>query len=260
MLAGVHRGLLTHMSDSNEKGPRIFTTTHWSVVMAARDPAAPAARMALERLCAIYWSPIYFFFRRRGHPPERAEDLTQGLFAKLTTNPRAFAEVDPARGKFRNFLLRAAQNHVGDEIDKQGAEKRGGNVRVIPWDELTAEELYQHEPVDGSTPENIFERRWALTVLAGAQEALRAECSAAGKGELFDVLKEAIFCEREDNSTYAELGARLGKTQDAVRTAVPRLRERFGTLLRAEIAKTLDQPTEAQVEDELRDLIRILQS
>src|SRR6185503_3516822 len=157
-----------------------FTTTHWSVVAAARDSSSPGAREALERLCCAYWYPLYAYVRRQGNSPADAEDLTQAFFAFILEK-QALVTVDQEKGKFRSFLLAAFTHFFLDQLDRSQAAKRGGGRQIIHLDGLAPEDRYRLEPADPVSPEKLFERRWALTVLDQARVLLKAECAAAGK-------------------------------------------------------------------------------
>src|SRR2546422_337513 len=172
-----------------------FATTHWSVVLAAGDTASPRVAEALEQLCRTYWYPLYAYTRRRGYGPTEAQDLTQGFFARLLAR-NDLARVHPQKGRFRSFLLASPQHFLADEWDKASAEKRGGQATILSLDETTAEQRYQQEPADELTPEKIFDRRWALTVLDRAQASLKAEFASDGKSDLYEVLKILLSGEK----------------------------------------------------------------
>src|SRR5688572_4714851 len=175
-------------SDHLPASAREFTTTHWSVVLAARDGVSPQAAQALEKLCRTYWYPLYAYVRRKGHSREDAQDLTQGFFAHVLQ--RDFLEnVGPQKGRFRSFMLAALNHFISDQWDKARAEKRGGGQTFISLDDHNAEELYLAEPDSNLTAERMFEQRWALTLLAQALTRLREEFAAAGKTREFDHLK-----------------------------------------------------------------------
>jgi RNA polymerase sigma factor (sigma-70 family) len=223
------------------------------VVSAGRNDT-PDARNALEKLCRAYWFPIYAFVRRQGHGPHDAQDLTQDFFARLLEK-NYLAEVDPARGRFRSFLLAALKHFLANEWDKAQAQKRGGGQVIIPIDAAVAETSWGSEPADHLTAEKIFERRWALTLLEQVLRRLRAEYVRDGKENLFEQLKPTLT-EASRTVAYAEIAARLGTTEGAVKVAVHRLRQRYREVLRAEIADTVASPNE--VEDEIRNLFAAL--
>ena len=239
--------------DSRDGVPA-FTTTHWSVVLAARHSDPEQAKAALEQLCKRYWYPLYAFLRRRGHSPPEAEDLTQSFFAHLLSK-EALTRVERSKGLFRTFLLTSLVNFLHDERDRQQALKRGGGQRIISWDEMSAEEMYQHEPAGELTPEKLFERRWALTLIEQVLACLRQEYQAAGKEELFKQL-EPCLTGGVSSGFYDEAAARLHMNAGAVRVALHRLRRRLGELLQSEIAHTVNRPEE--IKEEIRHLFAAL--
>src|SRR5262245_23008400 len=168
-----------------------FATTRWTVVLRAGERAGPEAREALASLCEAYWYPLYAFLRRRGHAPEDAADLTQGFFARLLEK-NALAAVRRGRGRFRSYLLAALENHLQNRRRGERAKKRGGGRTPLSLDRADAEERYRLEPAHEMTPERVYKRRWALTLLERALDLLRAEMEAAGKGELFAKLKPSL--------------------------------------------------------------------
>ncbi|MCI0533943.1 MAG: sigma-70 family RNA polymerase sigma factor [Verrucomicrobiales bacterium] len=231
-----------------------FATTHWSVVLSAGDQDNPLAAAALEKLCRAYWYPLYAYLRRKGLGKAEAEDLTQAFFERLLQ--RDFpAGIRPAGGKFRSYLLTAMKRFLVSDWRARATQKRGGGQRVVSLEELQAENLYQLEPADPATPEELYERRWAAALLAETRQRLREEFTAAGKAELFGAL-EPCLTGSEEMLPYAELAGRLGLSESGVKMAVHRLRLRFGEVLRQEIAQTVSSATE--VEEELRALISVL--
>jgi RNA polymerase sigma factor (sigma-70 family) len=234
--------------------PRIFATTHWSVVLAAGGDASEASRDALERLCRAYWYPIYVYVRRKGHGPDDAQDLTQEFFAQLIAKHH-LQLADRSKGRFRSFLLATLHFFLAREWSRAHRQRRGGQYQFVSFDQQLPDDRYQFEPVDGDTPEKHFHRQWALTVLKQTMNALASECAAAGKANLFREVKHLLSGER-DGETYRSIGARLSLSDGAVRVAVHRLRQRYGELLRAEIAQTVD--SELEVEEELGHLMRAL--
>jgi len=231
-----------------------FVTTHWSVVLEARDQRSPQAAAALEQLCRTYWYPLYAYVRRRGYGEHDAQDLAQGFFARLVE--RNYLEaVGRQKGKFRSFLLAALNHFVSDEWDRARAEKRGGRETFISLDDQTAEDRYRQEPADELSPERIYERRWAMTLLDQVLRQLEAEFAATGRLRLFEQLKVFLLDEKGVGS-YAETAARLEMTEGALRVAVHRLRQRYGELFRDEIAHTVASPDE--IEDEVRHLLSVL--
>ena len=231
-----------------------FTTTHWSLVLNARDPASPLATEALEKLCRTYWYPLYVFVRRQGEDDEAAKDLTQGFFARLLEK-NYLAQVQREKGKFRAFLLASLKHYLGDERDKARAQKRGGGQPIISLDDTTLEDRYRLEPVDAMDAEKLFERRWALTLLEQAGARVRGEFVKAGKAEHYDRLKP--FESGDQNSpSYAQVAAELGLTESAVKSAVFRMRQRYRELVREEVANTVESP--AEVDAEIRYLISVI--
>jgi RNA polymerase sigma factor (sigma-70 family) len=231
-----------------------FATTHWSVILAAADTAAPNAANALENLCLAYWYPLYAYVRRRGHPPHDAQDFTQEFFARLLTR-NFLAGVAAEKGKFRSFLLGAMKHFLADERDKAQAQKRGGGKTFVSLDAATGEERYALEPVDSMDPEKLFERRWALAVLETARARLQEEFVESGKSALYQRLK-AIETGDSDALPYAQVAAEHGLGESAVKSAVSRMRQRYRELVRAEVANTVGSPFE--VDEELRYLIRVI--
>jgi len=219
--------------------------------LAAR--ASPAANQAWEELCRSYWYPLYAYLRRDGQSPPDAEDLTQEFLARLIANAD-LQSVEPRRGKFRSFLLGTLKHFLSDERKKVRAQKRGGGQTVLSFDAEAAEARYELEPVDTLTPETIFERQWALTVLGRVMERLRARHEQRGKAQLFAAL-EPCLCGSGSALSYAALSAKLGMSEGSVKVAVHRLRKEFGDLLRTEIAGTVD--SEAEIDEEIRQLIRV---
>jgi RNA polymerase sigma factor (sigma-70 family) len=235
-------------------GGAVFATTHWSVVVAATDRDSDCARTALSHLCSTYWYPLYAYVRRRGYNPPDAQDLTQEFFARLLER-NWLARADRERGRFRTFLLAALGHFLANEWDRAHAQKRGGTARVVPLQLDSAETRYGQEPPDPATPDQIFERRWALALLETVLQRLAAECRAEGKADLFETLKPCLVGEH-DAQPYAFLAAQLGLTEGALKTTVHRLRQRYRQILREEIASTVAAPEE--VEGELRHLLKVL--
>jgi RNA polymerase sigma factor (sigma-70 family) len=231
-----------------------FVTTHWSVVRAAAHSDTTRAHAALEHLCRIYWYPIYHFIRRQGRDTHDAQDLTQEFFARLLEK-NWIADADQSCGRFRSFMLLVLKRFLTAEWRKANAQKRAGNLHALPFTLDTAETRYTHEPADHSTPELAFEKQWALTLLDTVLRNLGADYQKDGHGHLFEVLKPSLAGSRE-TQPYASLAATLSLSEGAVRVAVHRLRERYRERLKAEVACTVDSPTE--VEDELRHLFRVL--
>jgi RNA polymerase sigma factor (sigma-70 family) len=231
-----------------------FVTTHWSLVLTAGRSDTTRSRDALARLCQTYWHPLYAYVRRLGNPPHDAQDLTQEFFARLLAK-NVLAGADESRGRFRSFLLAALKHFLANEWDKAHAQKRGGGQIPIPIDLAAAETSCGFEPADSTTAEKIYERRWALTLLAQVLRRLREEHVRDGKEKLFEQLKSTLT-ETSRTVAYAEIARRLDTTEGAVKVAVHRLRQRYREVLRAEIADTVASPGE--VEDEIRNLFAAL--
>jgi RNA polymerase sigma factor (sigma-70 family) len=232
----------------------VFVTTHWSLVLSARDKNSPQSAAALEKLCRSYWYPLYAYVRRRGHSPEDAQDLTQAFFARLLER-HWVGNADQQKGRFRSFLLSAMNHFLADEWDKARAQKRGGGVMPVPLQFDTAETRYDHEPADPVTPEQNYERRWALTLLDEVLRRLRSEYEQEGKAELFAALNPCLVGDRTAQP-YAGLAVKLGVSEGTVKSAVHRLRQRYRQLLHDEIADTVAEPGE--VDEELHHLFAVL--
>lgn len=228
----------------------VFATTHWSVVLAAGQGDTPQAASALERLCRDYWYPIYAYIRPQGHSPEAAEDLTQEFFARLLAKDYLSA-VRREQGRFRWFLLCVVKRFLINEGEHARAAKRGGAVRHVPFDGDTAEGRYRLEAADLSTPDKLFDRVWAVTLIEQVHRLLQEEYALEGKAELFDQLNLFLSGDKAE-VTYAQAGAPLKMSEGAVKVAVHRLRRRYRELLREQVAQTTHTP--AELEDELRDL------
>lgn len=224
-----------------------FVTTHWSVVLAAGRRSSPDSDQALESLCRTYWYPLYAFARRRGKSAEDAKDLTQEFFARLLEQ-EFLRDADRERGRFRAFLLTVFKRFLATEHSKQQTQKRGGGTTRLSIDFDSGEDKYRFEPADTWTAEKIYERRWALTLLDLVLVRLREEFVASGKQELFEHC-EVYLTGSARGPGYAETAAALQMSDGAVRVAVHRLRQRYRELLKAEVAQTVDEPTE--VDDEL---------
>jgi RNA polymerase sigma-70 factor (ECF subfamily) len=231
-----------------------FTTTHWSVVLAAGHESSPGAQEALEKLCRTYWYPLYAFARRQGCAVEEAEDMTQEFFARLLAK-NYLSLADPARGRFRSFLLTSLKNFLANEWRLVSRAKRGGGQQFIPLDTENAEGRYAHEPVDEASPDKLYEKRWAATVLEQAMDRLHEEFRATGREKLFAELKAFVWGDR-DVTSQVEVAARLRMSEGAVNVAVHRMRRRYRELLRAEIADTVASP--AEVDEELHHLKAVL--
>jgi RNA polymerase sigma-70 factor (ECF subfamily) len=239
---------------SVEADARRFATTHWSVVLAAGHQESPQATEALEDLCRTYWYPLYAYVRHRGHSPEDSKDLTQEFFHRLLQK-NFLAQVDPRKGKFRSFLLASINHFLANEWDRARTLKRGGQMTFVPFEDLLAEDRYQAEQGAGRTPEQIYEKAWAIALLERVLGRLRQETAAAGQGKRFEELKVILMGEKPSLS-YADLAAKLNSTEAALKMALQRLRRRYGELLREEIVQTVADPSDA--DEELRHLRTVL--
>jgi RNA polymerase sigma-70 factor (ECF subfamily) len=238
---------------------RHFATTRWTLVTAAGKQGTPEARRALSDLCRLYWYPVYAFVRRRGYDADDALDQAQGFFTRLI-DKNDLADADRTRGRFRAWLLTSVKHYLANEWDKATAAKRGGGRAVFSFDidADDAETRYRREPAHQVTPERIFDRRWALTLLEQTLAALEAESVAEAKKDLFDALKATLTADGRDarDPSYRDLSAKLGTTEGALKVAAHRLRRRYRELLREQIAETVDRPED--VDDEIRDLFAAL--
>ncbi len=234
-----------------------FPLTRWSLVTRAADAEDPSQRAALEELCQLYWFPLYAFARQRGNPPEDAEDCTQGFFLEILQS-NLFGEADPSRGKLRTFLLSAFQRYLIDSHRRQKAAKRGGQFEQVPLDTHSAEERYQAEQLPQVSPEDIFDREWALTVLQKSLAELADQYQADGKAQLLEHVKPFLDTEASSPSQYDELCAAAALSRSAARQAVHRVRDRFRQILRTLVADTLRDTSEAAVDEELSALHKIL--
>jgi RNA polymerase sigma factor (sigma-70 family) len=231
-----------------------FTTTHWSVVLAAGKNTSLDSEAALEKLCRAYWYPLYAYVRRQGHSPHDAQDLTQGFFARLL-DKNYLAAVAPEKGKFRSFLLAALKHFLANERDRAQTIKRGGKQTFVSLDEETAENRYKLEPATNLTAAMIFERRWALAVLEEALQKLRVEFITSGREAQFNRLKP--FLEGDvGRGDYQVAAAELNVTPGAVAMSVQRLRQRYRELVRLEVSQTVADPSE--VDPEMRHLLAVL--
>ncbi|MBE0544229.1 MAG: sigma-70 family RNA polymerase sigma factor [Verrucomicrobia bacterium] len=218
----------------------------------AGDPAR--AREALEKLCSVYWYPLYAFLRRRGHQPADAEDLVQGFIAHLLA--REFFQVaDPDKGRFRSYLLASLNHFVADAAALAGRLKRGAGHPLLSLDATLAEQRYAQEPADPGDPQQLFERRWALTLLDTVLQRLETEAAESGRASLFRQIKDVLLGDRS-GVRYAELAPQLGLSEAALTMTVHRLRRRYRELVREEIAHTVSRPVE--IDEEMRYLFRVL--
>jgi RNA polymerase sigma-70 factor (ECF subfamily) len=241
---------------STSDHPADFPTTRWSRITRAADPAGPEARAALAELCAAYWYPIYALIRRRGHNPDAALDLTQDYFARLLEKG-TLAAANPDKGRFRAFLRTDCSFFLSDRGDRDRALRRGGGRAVLSIDARDAEGRYLVEPADDLTAERLFDRAWALTLLARALDRLAAAEAAAGRGPLFERLQGTLGG-GASTIAHGEVARALGLSPEAVHQAASRLRKHYRAALHDEIAATLDDPKDAAVEAEIRDLFEAL--
>lgn len=233
--------------------PRAFCTTLWTVVLEAGQDDPDKSAAALDRLCHAYWYPLYAFVRRQGYEVEPAQDLTQEFFRRVLEKNRIQA-ADRTRGRFRTFLLTSLKNFLANEYERSQSQKRGGGSTTFSLDAQEAEERYQMEPADTRSPEKIFDQRWVYTLLEQVMVRLRAEFVETGKEERFTEL--SAFLLDDDAGSQSEIAVRLGMSESAVKSAVYRMRQRYGELLREEIADTVSSPEE--IESEIRELFAIL--
>ena len=233
-------------------GPARFTTTRWSIVSSCSDSAndEEKAHAALAELCKIYWRPVFAFICRQGHSVPDAQDLTQEFFTQLIRKEH-LRLADREKGKFRTFLLATLDYFLAREWSRAHRQKRGGHFIFISLEQQSPEQRYQLEPPDNDTPEKKFSRNWALAILTQTMSVLESECQTSGKQALFEEVKTVLAGEGSDEG-YAEISRRLGMGEGALRMAVHRLRQRYGELLRNEIAQTVSGPEE--VEEEMRYL------
>jgi RNA polymerase sigma factor (sigma-70 family) len=232
-----------------------FATTRWTIVStAARSTESPETRNALETLCQGYWFPLYAYLRRRGYGKDQAEDYTQAFFTHLLEK-HGLQHIEPGKYRFRSYLLASLNNLLIDDWRRKQSPRRGGDKRILSLEVGDAEHRYSLEPVDELSPEKLFDRSWALTVIRRALEALRSEYESAGKQRLFDGLKGQITQDREAGS-YREVAADLGMSEGVARVTAHRMRARLGELIRAEVAETVASPK--QLEDEIGELFAAL--
>ena len=247
------------MGENSTKGngdqlpPWQMHTTQWSLVALASQDDSPDAAAALDCLCRTYWYPVYAHVRRQGRSAADAQDLTQGFFARLLAK-RRLARADPQRGRFRSFLLTSLNHYLINEWERSRTEPSGHTVE-LPWTD--AEERLLAEPADVLTPDKVYDKRWAVTLLERVMDQLREEYAAAGNLPVFDALKDRVW------GDVAAMGYRpasdsLGMSEGALRVATSRMRDRFRSVLREEVANTVEQPSD--VDEELRHLITVLRN
>lgn len=231
-----------------------FSATHWSVVLHAGRDGSPAAVEAMERLCSRYWYPLYVYVRRQGISPAEAQDITQGFFEQFIARDSLRA-VDRAKGKFRSFLLGSMKHYLFNVRRDANRLKRGGGVVPVVYEDGLAEARFVEDGGSEATPEEALDRSWATTVMEVALQALQDEYRTRGKAALFERLKPFLSMV-PDEGEYLEVARELGLSKNSVGVAVHRLRQRYGELIRDEVANTVTHPLE--VEDEVRYLFRVL--
>ncbi|MEI6535713.1 MAG: hypothetical protein WCN98_10265 [Verrucomicrobiaceae bacterium] len=237
------------MNSDSEHAPDLFPNTRWSLVLRSRSDSANEALKALDELCSAYWYPVYAYMRRTSASPEDAEDLTQGYFADLL-NRGYLDRATKEKGKLRAFLLADVKLFLSNQRGRQRAARRGGGRVIESFDLALAEQRYGVEPVDHNSPDQLFDRAWATTLLTGVQDALQREYARKGQQSMFEVLQQFIAWNAGEES-YADVAARLGKTISDVKVSVHRMRKRYRALLEQEVADTVSSPEEAAHEIEL---------
>ena len=242
------------LTSTAEARSPVFATTRWTVVLSAGETPSAQQADALAQLCQTYWYPLYAYTRRQGASVEDAQDLTQEFFARLLER-NYLDRADPNKGKFRWFLLGALKHFLANQRERARALKRGGRVVHIPLDDITAEKRYQLELSTPVTPDKLFERAWALTLLERVREQLRDQFEKAGKRERFETLASFLPGGHEKKS-YADMAVELGTNEGALRVELHRFKAAYRQLLRTEIAHTVSAP--AEVDEELRHLIEIM--
>ncbi len=250
------------MDSSNRSQPlfehRRFATTSWSKVVEAGNTGSENSRQALEELCQMYWYPLYAFVRRKGYSRNESADLTQGFFAHLLQNDRLQLS-DQTRGRFRTFLISSITNFITQQWRRESAEKRGAGKTALIFDFESADQRFQNEPSHELSPERLFDRGWALTILDQAMLDLRSDYVKSGKENVFEVLHSQIG--RDEKIPYAELGEQLQMSEGAIKVAIHRLRERYRLKLREIISQTVDTQDEDSsqtIDDEIRNLFEVL--
>lgn len=246
----------THSTEPSHEVSRqaVFLTTHWSVVLSARNAASPQSDVALEKLCRTYWYPLYAFARWRGQSAHDAEDLTQEFFSRLLQK-RYLDSVERERGRFRTFLLVAFKRFMANEWDRAQTQKRGEGCSAVPFDTELAERLYKSEPSLTLPAEKRYEQRWALALIEQTMARLRAEFELAGKKNEFEKLKGFLAAGKTETPS-ASLATELGMNDGALRVAVHRLRKRFRQIFREEISQTVSSAED--VDEEVRHLLTVL--
>ena len=231
---------------ASNSSPQWFRTTHWSLISLAGHAESPQATAALEKLCQTYWLPLYSYIRRQGYGPHDAQDLAQGFFARLL-RMNSLASVGPQKGKFRTFLLAALNHFLSDERDHARAEKRGGGKILISLDAASAEQRYLEVPAPDLTPEKLYDRRWALTVMEQALGRLRKEYGTAGNSTLFEQLS-GFLSKEAGHGEYDSAAQKLGMSPGAMAVAVHRLRQRYRECVRFELSQTVTSHEDLELE------------
>jgi RNA polymerase sigma-70 factor (ECF subfamily) len=245
------------MTSANDLAPPRgggFATTHWSLVLRAGQRGDPASDDSLAALCERYWFPLYVYVRRRGFGAHDAQDQTQEFFARLLEKD-VLAAASPDRGRFRSFLLASMKNFLANARDREQAAKRGGGRKLLSFDLASGESRLSIDPADDLTPENIYQRKWALTLLDSVVARLQSEFTQSGKERHFALLKGVLTGDRAFPN-YTAVAAELGISEEAARQAAHRLRKRYRELLRAEVADTVADPNE--VDEEIQSLFEAL--
>jgi RNA polymerase sigma factor (sigma-70 family) len=231
-----------------------FAHTPWSLVLAAAGTSTPISQQALEQLCRAYWPPVFAHLRMKGYALHHAQDLTQEFFSRLLSG-KGFAGVAPEKGRFRNFLLASLKHFLINEWKRERTQKRGGGVSFVELNDMDSNMLSAYESHSGENQEQAYDKRWALTLLTRARARMRTEYEAADQLDRHEALK-GYLADGEEPSSYAETAEKLCISEAAVKSAIYKIRQRFGQIIRAEIARTV--PSDEDVEDELRYLISVL--
>jgi DNA-directed RNA polymerase specialized sigma24 family protein len=237
----------------NDAQQAIFATTRWTIVLRAAVENTPESNAALAEVCKAYWYPLYAYVRRQGFDPHTAQDLTQEFFAKLIEK-NYLAGADRQRGRFRWFMITAFKCFLANEFDRVHAQKRGGGEKPLSLDQMTAEERYAHEPSDTMNADLIYDRRWALDLLARARTRLNQQYAEGDKARRYELLSP-FLPGGEPTASQAALGEQLGLSENAVKQEVHRMKKRLAELIRSEVEQTVSHPDD--VDDELRHLIDI---
>ena len=240
----------------SSNNPIDFQTTHWSIVRQSReDKDTGIRRESLSQLYRDYWYPLFIYLRRKGYDPESSADYVQGFFVELIDKD-FLRSVAPEKGRFRWFMQSAVQRFAAGEVRRLTAKKRGGDVKQFSLNVDEAEGRYQLEPSDGWTPESLFDRRWALTVLQQTLSRLKNEYEGKDKSALFDNLAPMLTVDSDDLQSYEEIGGALSMSAGAVKVAAHRMRERYRELLTSVVAQTLADPE--ALDDEIEILLKAL--